>query len=68
MLHLRSQAATQAVQFTVEKQANSDVQPIIPHTETAQAQTTSDIEATQVDGPVCTMQEMVALAAVHKSN
>ena len=30
---------------------------IIPHTEIAQAQTTSDIEATQVDGPVCTMQD-----------
>ncbi|MFA6150424.1 MAG: ribonucleoside-diphosphate reductase subunit alpha [Chitinophagaceae bacterium] len=57
MYYLRSQAATQAVQFTVEKQANNDVEPMIPHTENTQGQTSTDIEATQVDGPVCTMQD-----------
>lgn len=57
MYYLRSQAATQAVQFTVEKQGSNDVEPMIPHTENIQGQTSTDIEATQVDGPVCTMQD-----------
>jgi ribonucleoside-diphosphate reductase alpha chain len=57
MYYLRSQAATQAVQFTVEKQANNDVEPLIPHTENGQAQTSTDIEATEYEGPSCSMQD-----------
>jgi ribonucleotide reductase alpha subunit len=30
MYYLRSQAATQAVQFTVEKQASNDIEPVVP--------------------------------------
>lgn len=55
MYYLRSQAATQAVQFTVEKQASNDIEPVTPHQENTQ--TSSDVEATQADGPVCTMQD-----------
>ncbi|MDI9363873.1 MAG: ribonucleoside-diphosphate reductase subunit alpha [Flavobacterium sp.] len=59
MYYLRSQAATQAVQFTVEKQGSQEVAPVIPTMQAVGAtETTSiDIEPTQVDGPVCTMQD-----------
>lgn len=56
MYYLRSQAATQAVQFTVEKQGSKEVDPVIPNIEQTN-QTTSDIEPTQTDGPTCTMQD-----------
>jgi len=55
MYYLRSQAATQAVQFTVEKQASNDITPVAPNAENTQ--TSSDVEATEADGPVCTMQD-----------
>ncbi|MEJ8844468.1 ribonucleoside-diphosphate reductase subunit alpha [Lacibacter sp. H375] len=58
MYYLRTQAATQAVQFTVEKQASADISPVIPSTEkTNNAKTTTDIEPTQVDGPTCSMED-----------
>ncbi|MBL7712293.1 MAG: ribonucleoside-diphosphate reductase subunit alpha, partial [Chitinophagaceae bacterium] len=57
MYYLRSQAATQAVQFTVEKQGSNEVEPIIPHADATQTQNENDIEPTQIDGPVCTMQD-----------
>jgi ribonucleoside-diphosphate reductase alpha chain len=59
MYYLRSQAATQAVQFTVEKQGSQEVSPVIPNMQAvgATATTTIDIEPTQVDGPSCTMQD-----------
>ncbi|HRD58496.1 MAG TPA: ribonucleoside-diphosphate reductase subunit alpha [Ferruginibacter sp.] len=57
MYYLRTQAATQAVQFTVEKQAAIDITPVNPGIDAANAQTGSDVEATQADGPVCTMQD-----------
>jgi ribonucleoside-diphosphate reductase alpha chain len=57
MYYLRSQAATQAVQFTVEKQASNEVEPIIPNTQVNQTQTSTDIEATQYEGPSCSMQD-----------
>ncbi len=56
MYYLRSQAATQAVQFTVEKQASNDITPVAPNQQ-ENTQTSSDVEATQADGPVCTMQD-----------
>ena len=58
MYYLRTQAATQAVQFTVEKQASADISPVIPSAEkTNNAQTTTDIEPTQTDGPTCSMED-----------
>ena len=59
MYYLRSQAATQAVQFTVEKQGSKQMEPIIPTSVTVDQQlaTSSDIEPTQTDGPTCTMQD-----------
>lgn len=57
MYYLRTKAATQAVQFTVDKQAASAMDPVIPTTVTKASQTTTDVEPTQTDGPVCTMQD-----------
>ncbi|RTL54250.1 MAG: ribonucleoside-diphosphate reductase subunit alpha [Sphingobacteriales bacterium] len=54
MYYLRSQAATQAVQFTVEKQAEITAQPVIPVAESASE---NDVTATITEGAVCTMQE-----------
>jgi len=56
MYYLRSQAATQAVQFTVEKQGSNQVEPVIPTVDQSQ-NNDLDIEATEVTGPVCTMQD-----------
>jgi ribonucleoside-diphosphate reductase alpha chain len=59
MYYLRTQAATQAVQFTVEKQGNNEVIPVIPSTEimNQQTQINNDIEPTQTDGPSCSMED-----------
>jgi len=57
MYYLRSQAATQAVQFTVEKQGSKQVEPVIPIVEQNQDNNDLDIEATEITGPVCTMQD-----------
>lgn len=58
MYYLRSQAATQAVQFTVEKQSSEEMAPIIPiAAQTPATQIDVDIEPTQLDGPSCTMQD-----------
>ncbi len=56
MYYLRSQAATQAVQFTVEKQGSNQVEPVIPTVDQSQ-NNDLDIEATEVTGPACTMQD-----------
>ncbi|MES2649906.1 MAG: ribonucleoside-diphosphate reductase subunit alpha [Bacteroidota bacterium] len=58
MYYLRTQAATQAVQFTVEKQGSKEVEPVIPTLNTnSQAQQSTDIEPTFIEGAVCTMQD-----------
>ena len=58
MYYLRTQAASQAVQFTVEKQAANDITPVIPHTASADTQNDIDgIEADNYTGPTCTMEE-----------
>ena len=68
MYYLRSQAATQAVQFTIEKQGNNDMQPVVPVIEvtpTLNTVTNSTIPAgnnidditTDFTGQVCTMEE-----------
>jgi ribonucleoside-diphosphate reductase alpha chain len=59
MYYLRTQAATQAVQFTVEKQGSNEINPVIPSTETIiqQLQISNDIEPTQTDAPICSMED-----------
>jgi ribonucleoside-diphosphate reductase alpha chain len=59
MYYLRTQAATQAVQFTVEKQGSKEMEPVIPVANAATAQDTKavdDIEPT-ITGEVCRMEE-----------
>lgn len=56
MYYLRSQAATQAVQFTVEKQGSKEMEPLIPDAEQTN-QAASNTEPAQTDGPACTMQD-----------
>lgn len=55
MYYLRTQAATQAVQFTVEKQGSKEMEPVIPKAE--QAAAINDIQPDIVTGAVCTMEE-----------
>lgn len=59
MYYLRTQAATQAVQFTVEKQGSNEINPVIPPSEISnqQLQTSYDIEPTQLDAPSCSMED-----------
>lgn len=58
MYYLRTQAATQAVQFTVEKQAEQALDPVIPTAPPAPAGGDgSDVETTFITGAVCTMEE-----------
>lgn len=59
MYYLRTQAAAQAVQFTVEKQGSNDMSPMIPTTGAtpATANDLDSIEADMIVGPVCTMEE-----------
>ena len=56
MYYLRSQAATQAVQFTVEKQGSEDVEPVIPQVDQT-AKVDLDIEPAFIEGETCTMQD-----------
>ncbi|WP_298413183.1 hypothetical protein [Hydrotalea sp.] len=49
MYYLRTQAATQAVQFTVEQQGSNEINPVIPSTEI--------INQSQTDAPSCSMQD-----------
>ena len=58
MYYLRTQAATQAVQFTVEKQGSNEIIPLIPTSEiiNLKSQNIDDIEATQRDSPSCSME------------
>lgn len=56
MYYLRTQAASQAVQFTVQKQAVNAVEPVIPKVDNKQ-QSSTDVEPTQTDGATCSMQD-----------
>lgn len=56
MYYLRTQAAAQAVQFTIEKQASNDIEPVIP-TISADAQNNLDDITTEFNAPSCTMEE-----------
>jgi ribonucleoside-diphosphate reductase alpha chain len=60
MYYLRTQAATQAVQFTVEKQGAEDLAPVIPAPapgESAMMNDLDSIDTAPVMGAVCTMEE-----------
>ena len=58
MYYLRTQAATQAVQFTVEKQGSKEMEAVIPPVDpTAQMNDLDSIELTQTSGPNCSMEE-----------
>lgn len=59
MYYLRTQAATQAVQFTVEKQGSNEIEPVIPSTEITnhKSEIINDIEPAQTDAPTCSMQD-----------
>lgn len=57
MYYLRTQAATQAVQFTVEKQASQEIEPVIPNAETKVAESDSDEITTEFTGPTCSMED-----------
>ncbi len=58
MYYLRSQAATQAVQFTIEKQGSEEMAPVIPQI-TANAEGGNSVNdiAPDFTGPTCTMQD-----------
>ena len=57
MYYLRTQAAAQAIQFTVEKQGSKEVEPVIPIINQTDQQQSTDVEPTMIDGPSCTMQD-----------
>ncbi len=64
MYYLRSQAATQAVQFTIEKQGTNDMQPLVPVIENLPIVNTNmpignnvDEITTDFTGQTCTMEE-----------
>ena len=57
MYYLRTQAATQAVQFTVEKQASQEIEPVIPTAETKVAENDADDITTEFTGPTCSMED-----------
>jgi ribonucleoside-diphosphate reductase alpha chain len=59
MYYLRTQAATQAVQFTVEKQGGKNMDPVVPVIEAAgvNANDIAGIQPDQVSGPTCSMEE-----------
>ncbi len=51
MYYLRTKAATQAVQFTVEKQGGKSVEPLVD------ASTLPVVEEVIVEGAICTMED-----------
>jgi len=59
MYYLRTQAATQAVQFTVEKQGGRTIEPLVnaPAVQVAGANAGEDIAGGFASGASCTMQE-----------
>ncbi|MEO8406150.1 MAG: ribonucleoside-diphosphate reductase subunit alpha [Chitinophagaceae bacterium] len=58
MYYLRTQAAAQAVQFTIEKQGSEQMQPLVPTVAVAEINNNSnDITTEFTDGATCTMQD-----------
>ena len=56
MYYLRTQAATQAVQFTVEKQGSREMEPVMPAAGTTAADL-ADMTPDVVEGATCRMEE-----------
>ena len=50
MYYLRTQAATQAVQFTVEKQGSQEMEPVVPKSAEA-------VENELLNGGTCSMED-----------
>ena len=58
MYYLRSQAASQAVQFTIEKQGSEEMQPLVPQVTAEQVAATEDDITTDFSaGPSCSMED-----------
>ncbi|MEO5893185.1 MAG: ribonucleoside-diphosphate reductase subunit alpha [Ferruginibacter sp.] len=57
MYYLRTQAATQAVQFTIEKQGSEEMAPVIPQITAVAGNNKVDDMDTDFTGPTCTMQD-----------
>lgn len=57
MYYLRSQAATQAVQFTIEKQGSEEMAPVIPQIEATDSKNNLDDINTDFSGPTCSMED-----------
>lgn len=57
MYYLRTKAATQAVQFTVQKGAAVVAEPVIPELAAKQSASDNDVEPSFTDGPACSMQD-----------
>ncbi|HMR91492.1 MAG TPA: ribonucleoside-diphosphate reductase subunit alpha [Chitinophagaceae bacterium] len=57
MYYLRTKAAAQAVQFTVEKQGGKSVEPLIDTHSLTVVEDTAAPEAKIIEGAVCTMQD-----------
>jgi ribonucleoside-diphosphate reductase alpha chain len=57
MYYLRTQAATQAVQFTVQKQGSEEFVPMIPAAGVTTKGDLEGIESDMISGAVCTMEE-----------
>ncbi|MES3018503.1 MAG: ribonucleoside-diphosphate reductase subunit alpha [Bacteroidota bacterium] len=57
MYYLRTQAATKAVQFTVEKQGGKVMEPLVPQLDASDKNDLGGIEPTTLSGPSCSMEE-----------
>ncbi len=57
MYYLRTQAATQAVQFTVDKQKETEIDDRTISVTSKPELTGSNVEPTSIDGPACSMQD-----------
>jgi ribonucleoside-diphosphate reductase alpha chain len=57
MYYLRTQAATQAVQFTIEKQASNDILPVIPTISKDYVSDITDDITVEFSAPSCSMEE-----------
>jgi ribonucleoside-diphosphate reductase alpha chain len=57
MYYLRTQAATQAVQFTIEKQASYDIEPVIPTINNEVKDNSGDDITVEFSAPSCRMEE-----------
>ncbi len=57
MYYLRTQAAAQAVQFTIEKQGSEEMQPVIPAVSSETKDNTDDITTDFSTGATCSMED-----------